>query len=64
MPIRFKNGTREQNKFLFDFFGLCQKHFIDEHIALENKSIRKQFAVKENLKIKLQKVEKILLEEF
>jgi len=65
MPIRFKNGTREQNKFLFDFTVLCQKHFIDEFVALENENIRKQFAVKdENLKIKLQKIEQILLEEF
>ena len=60
----FLNGTKEQNKFLFDFCVLCNKHFIDEHIALENENIRKQFAVKENLKIKLENIEKILLEEF
>ena len=36
----FLNGTNEQNKFLFDFSILCGKHFIDEHIALENKNIR------------------------
>ena len=60
----FLNGTREQNKFLFDFTVLCQKHFIDEFVALDNENIKKQFAVKENLKIKLQKIEKILLEEF
>jgi len=60
----FLNGTREQNKFLFDFTVLCQKHFIDEFVALENENIKKQIAIKENLKIKLQKIEKILLEEF
>tara|TARA_A100001201_G_C4011461_1_gene177696 strand:+ start:467 stop:649 length:183 start_codon:yes stop_codon:yes gene_type:complete len=54
----------EQNKFLFDFSILCGKYFIDENIALENENIRKQIAIKENLKIKLQKIEKILLEEF
>ena len=54
----------KQNKFLFDFSLLCQKHFIDENIALENENIEKQIAIKENLKIKLQKIEKILLEEF
>ena len=54
----------EQNKFLFDFsifcnliskfsFSiLCGKYFIDENIALENENIRKQIAIKENLKIK------------
>ena len=60
----FLNGTREQNKFLFDFTVLCQKHFIDEFVALENENIKKQIAIKENSKIKLQKIEKILLEEF
>ena len=44
------------NKFLFDFCILCQKHFIDEHIALGNENIKKQFVVKENFKIKLQKI--------
>ena len=52
------------DKFLFDFSLLCGKHFIDEHIALDNENIKKQIAIKENLKIKLQKIEKILLEEF
>ena len=60
----FLNGTNEQNKFLFDFSILCGKHFIDEHIALENENIRKQLAIKEDFSIKLEKVEKILLEEF
>ena len=60
----FLNGTREQNKFLFDFTVLCQKHFIDEFVALDNENIKKQFAVKENLTIKLKKIEQILLEEF
>ena len=60
----FLNGTREQNKFLFDFTVLCQKHFIDEFVAIENEKIKKQIAIKENSKIKLQKIEKILLEEF
>jgi hypothetical protein len=56
MPIL--NGTNEQNKFLFDFSILCGKHFIDEHIALENETIKKQLAAQENLEIKLQKIEK------
>ena len=60
----FLNGTKEQNKFLFDFCVLCNKHFIDEHDALENENIKKQFAVKENLEIKLKKIEKILLKDF
>ena len=60
----FLNGTNEQNKFLFDFCVLCNKHFIDEHIALQNENIKKQFAVKENPEIKLKKIEKILLKDF
>jgi|TARA_B100001939_G_scaffold45264_1_gene34932 hypothetical protein len=60
----FLNGTNEQNKFLFDFSILCGKHFIDEHIALENENIRKQLAIKEDLSIKLKKIETILLQEF
>jgi|TARA_R100000482_G_scaffold119143_1_gene63588 hypothetical protein len=60
----FLNGTKEQNKFLFDFCVLCNKHFIDEHIALQNENIKKQFAVKENPEIKLKKIEKILLKDF
>jgi len=60
----FLNGTNEQNKFLFDFSILCGKHFIDEHIALENENIRKQLAIKEDFSIKLEKIETILLQEF
>jgi len=60
----FLNGTNEQNKFLFDFTVLCGKHLICEHIALENENIRKQFSIKEDFTIKLQKIEKILREEF
>ena len=60
----FLNGTREQNKFLFDFTVLCQSHFIDEHVALNNENIKKQLAEKENLTIKLKKLEQILLQEF
>ena len=60
----FLNGTKEQNKFLFDFCVLCNKHFIDEHIALDNENIRKQIAIKENPEIKLKKIEKILLKDF
>ena len=62
MPIL--NGSKDINKFLFDFSVLCGKHFICEHIALENENIRKQLAIKEDFNIKLKKVENILLEEF
>ena len=63
MPIL--NGYKNHNIFSFYFSILCGKHFIDEHIALGNENIRKQIAIQEkNLKIKLQKIEQILLEEF
>lgn len=60
---RMKGGFKH-NIFNFYFSTLCGKYFIDENIALENQNIIKQIAAKENLKIKLQKIEKILLEEF
>ena len=62
MPIL--KGYKNPNIFNFYFSTLCGKYFIDENIALENENIIKQIEVKENLKIKLQKIEKILLEEF
>tara|TARA_R100000234_G_C4893248_1_gene132411 strand:+ start:184 stop:375 length:192 start_codon:yes stop_codon:yes gene_type:complete len=63
MPIL--KGFKKHNIFSFYFSILCGKHFIGEHIALGNENIRKQIAIKnENLKIKLQKIEQILLEEF
>ena len=57
-------GYKNHNIFNFYFSTLCGKYFIDENIALENENIIKQIEVKENLKIKLQKIEQILLEEF
>ena len=60
----FLNGTKEQNKFLFDFSILCGKHLICEHIALENENIRNQLAIKEDFKTKLEKIETILKGEF
>ena len=62
MPIL--KGYKKHNIFNFYFSTLCGKYFIDENIALENENIIKQIAIKENLKIKLQKIEKILLQEF
>ena len=62
MPIL--KGYKNHNIFNFYFSTLCGKYFIDENIALENENIIKQIEVKENLKIKLQKIEQILLEEF
>lgn len=62
MPIL--KGYKNHNIFNFYFSTLCGKYFIDQNIALENEKIIKQIEVKENLKIKLQKIEKILLEEF
>ena len=65
MPVL--KGYKKHNIFNFYFSTLCGKYFIDENIALENENIIKQIAIKafkENLKIKLQKIEKILLQEF
>jgi hypothetical protein len=62
MPIL--NGNTEVNAFLNNFSIACNNLYIDEHIALENENIRKQLAIKENYKTKLEKIITILKEEF
>tara|TARA_R110002012_G_scaffold265881_2_gene449304 strand:+ start:111 stop:284 length:174 start_codon:yes stop_codon:yes gene_type:complete len=51
-------------KLLFQFSIICQNLCIDEHIALENKNVRNQLAIKEPLENKIKSLTKILKEEF
>ena len=62
MPIL--NENTEINAFLNNFSIVCNNLYIDEHIALENENIKKQLAIKENYKTKLEKIITILKEEF
>ena len=64
VKMPFKNGNKDLNKFLFDFTVMCGQLCICEHIALENKKVREQLAIKEPLQQKLKHLKNILESEF